>query len=41
MKNYKVNMEQLESLSVKESNEKRVPARRVDIVSLRLIKDAV
>jgi len=32
-------MEQLELLSVKESNEKRVPAKRVDIVSLRLVKE--
>jgi len=39
MKNYKSNVEQLELLSVKESNEKRVPAKRVDIVSLRLVKE--
>jgi len=39
MKNYKTNVEQLEFLSVKESNEKRVPAKRVDIVSLRLVKE--
>jgi len=39
MKNYKSNVEQLELLSVKESNEKRVPAKRVDIVSLRIVKE--
>ena len=39
MKNYKSNVEQLELLSVKESNERRVPAKRVDIVSLRLVKE--
>jgi len=32
-------IEQLELLSVKESNERRVPAKRVDIVSLRLVKE--
>jgi len=37
MNNYESNgIEQLELLSVNESNEKRVPAKRVDIVSLRL-----
>jgi len=39
MNNYEVNVQQLELLSVKESNEKRVPAKRVDIVSLRLVKE--
>lgn len=39
MKNYVAIVEQLELLSVKESNEKRVPAKRVDIVSLRLVKE--
>jgi len=39
MNNYEVKVEELELLSVKESNEKRVPAKRVDIVSLRLVKE--
>jgi len=39
MKNYKMNVEQLELLSVKETNGKRAPAKRVDIVSLRLVKE--
>lgn len=38
MKKYEVNVEQLELLMVKEE-EKRVPAKRVDIVSLRLVKE--
>jgi DNA repair protein RadC len=39
MKKYQVNeMEQLELLRVKEG-EKRVPAKRVDIVSLRMVKE--
>ena len=39
MKKYQVNdVEQLEMLVVKEG-EKRVPAKRVDIVSLRLVKE--
>jgi len=39
MKNYELNVEQFELLSVKESNQKRVPAKRVEIVSLRLVKE--
>lgn len=38
MKNYELNVEQLKLLSIKESNQKRVPAKRGDIVSLRLVK---
>lgn len=38
MKNYEMNVEQLELLMVKEE-EKRVPTKRVDIVSLRLVKE--
>ena len=35
MKKYECNVEQLELLMVKEEGKKRVPAKRVDIVSLR------
>lgn len=38
MENYVSKMEQLELLMVKEE-EKHVPAKRVDIVSLRLVKE--
>ena len=38
MKKYEANVEQLELLVVKEE-EKRVPAKRVDIVSLRMVKE--
>lgn len=38
MKKYESNVEQLELLMVKEE-EKRIPAKRVDIVSLRLVKE--
>lgn len=37
-KTYEPKVEQLELLMVKEE-EKRVPAKRVDIVSLRLVKE--
>ncbi|PIC95708.1 DNA repair protein RadC [Sporosarcina sp. P26b] len=40
MKMYESNVEQLELLMVKEDEKKRVPAKRVDIVSLRLVKEA-
>ena len=39
MKKYESKVEQLELLMVKEE-EKRVPAKRVDIVSLRLVKES-
>jgi len=38
MKNYE--MEQLELLLVKEDGKQRVPAKRVDIVSLRMVKES-
>lgn len=38
MKTYESTVEQLELLMVKEE-EKRIPAKRVDIVSLRLVKE--
>ncbi len=43
MKKYQVvnEVEQLELLTVKEGGEKRVPAKRVDIVSLRMVKKRV
>ena len=41
MKKYESNVEQLELLQVKEMEEgKRKPAKRVDIVSLRLVKES-
>jgi len=39
LNNYEVNAEQSELVSMMESNKKRVPAKRVDIVSLRLVKE--
>lgn len=39
MKKYEVNVEQLELSLVKEESEKHLPRKRVDIVSLRLVKE--
>lgn len=39
MKKYEVNVEQLALSLVKEDDEKHVPRKRVDIVSLRLVKE--
>lgn len=39
MKNYEVNVEQLETSLVKEDGGKHIPRKRVDIVSLRLVKE--
>lgn len=40
MKKYESNGEQLELLQVREGDEKRILAKRVDIVSLRLVKES-
>ncbi|MBP2075880.1 JAB domain-containing protein [Oceanobacillus polygoni] len=40
MRKYESNAEQLELLHVREEEEKRIPAKRVDIVSLRLVKES-
>lgn len=40
MKIYEMNVKQLEMLQVEEEKEKRVPAKRVDIVSLRMVKES-
>lgn len=40
MKNYESKMEQLELLLMKEDGKQRVPAKRVDIVSLRMAKES-
>lgn len=40
MKKYQLNVEQLELLHVKEGEVKRIPAKRVDIVSLKLVKES-
>lgn len=40
MENYELNLEQLEFFTVKEDGRKTVPAKRVDIVSLRMVKEA-
>lgn len=40
MKTYGSNVEQLELLHVREGEGKRIPAKRVDIVSLRLVKES-
>ena len=40
MKTHEENLEQLELLMVKEDEMKQVPAKRVDIVSLRLVKES-
>ena len=40
MKNYESKVEQLELLMVKDEEKRHVPAKRVDIVSLRLVKES-
>lgn len=40
MKMYESNVKQLELLHVKESGEKKVPAKRVNFVSLRIVKES-
>ena len=40
MKNYDSKMEQLELLLVNEDGKQRVPAKRLDIVSLRMVKES-
>lgn len=39
MKKYEANVEQMEMLMVKEEGKKHVPAKRVDIVSLKMVKE--
>lgn len=39
MKNYGVNVEQLKLSLMKEEEEQHIPAKRVDIVSLRFVKE--
>ncbi|NYF23548.1 hypothetical protein [Sporosarcina sp. JAI121] len=39
MKKYESEIKQLKLLSVMELSENRVPAKRVDIVSLRMVKE--
>lgn len=39
MKKYEMNVEQLALSLVKEESEKHIPRKRVDIVSLRLVKE--
>lgn len=40
MKMYESNVKQLELLHVKESEEKKVPAKRINIISLRMVKES-